>query len=408
MPCGRDFSLTGSTFHAARLTLACYTLRNARGVRAVERLRVIIDFLLDCYEQAIAVLKKINEFLKEFLPLFIQIVALALPFGLIIWVFYEAGELIRVGAGVVVASILGVLMSIMLAVALRGHNSTGSRWSPKKVLIVIVANGSLMGIGFAIHALNTTRAEEVAARQEQIERSNQQAEERRNQQKRNQNAQVNSSSGSNTNKPNNANIAAEAGRNHGSIEKESSDSVRSNAIAHGGSPGGSPANDSVSTARQVEPRPQHASAVETHRVIQEVSKNGFTFRLNSCEALGSTLTCKLTVENITSENRKFALNANEFGRFGVYPGDVYTKSSAFDDVESEYTAAHTRVGDKTGNRVQTTLPPKVPLSASVKFENVSAAAMKVTLVRLSCNGASLDEEFPNAWPLDFRNIPITR
>jgi len=132
------------------------------------------------------------------------------------------------------------------------------------------------------------------------------------------------------------------------------------------------------------------------KAMQEVLFDDFIFKVDECKRSGGSVTFYLSIENNAEKERNLSIYAKET-IFGTYITYLY------DDKGNQHEVTLVKFGTKSSNnysRVGQVLIPKVPVSASIKFENVSVQAMIGTL-RLECYA---EKHFP----VVFRNIPLSK
>ncbi len=124
------------------------------------------------------------------------------------------------------------------------------------------------------------------------------------------------------------------------------------------------------------------------KALRRFEQAGFVIEFKGCKLSGGTVTCDLTVTNMTEDLREFKLWAHYYD----------PPSLLYDDLGNEYLAQGVTLGPKSGNRVSHTFAPKVVLPASVKFGGVSPQATEARVLKIGLTGGVLD----------LRNIPLQK
>lgn len=130
----------------------------------METLKIIIDIFHRGYERALDFLEQCRRVLEELGPLLGEVVILALPFSFFLWITYEVAEYFRPGTGIIVAILVAVPTIVLFAKEIRKRKTTpsssvtpsGSVWSLKKVLLVLVLDLLLIGIAASLRLFNSS------------------------------------------------------------------------------------------------------------------------------------------------------------------------------------------------------------------------------------------------------------
>lgn len=142
-------------------------------------------------------------------------------------------------------------------------------------------------------------------------------------------------------------------------------------------------------------KPAPPSAGADIRAAKKVVENDFTFELNSCQRSLNSVTCSLIITNDASEEKRVSLTAAD--------------SRIFDETGNEYHAKRSTIGGSVSDNsygfgvAANNLLPQVPIKASLKFENVSPEARRVTLMILTYAGQGLRGQ---SFKVTFRDVEI--